>query len=79
MEITLTATGLGPDLQAFLNEIQMTGPRRALVTAVQLAPVGGGTGGDIKGPSTLSLSLTIFSAPLTPDAQAALEKLLSGN
>ena len=78
MEITLTATGLGPDLQAFLNGIQATGPRRALVTAVQLAP-GGGAGGDIKGPSTLSLSLTIFSAPLTPDAQAGLEKLLSGN
>ena len=81
MEVTLTATGLGPDLQAFLNEIQTTGPRRALVNAVQLVPVGetGGSGGDIKGPSTLNLSLIIFTAPLTPDAQAALEKLLSGN
>lgn len=81
MEVTLTATGLGPDLQAFLNEIQTTGPRRALVNAVQLVPVGetGGSGGDIKGSSTLNLSLIIFTAPLTPDAQAALEKLLSGN
>ena len=36
MTITVAATGLGADLQAFLREIQVTGPRRALVTASQL-------------------------------------------
>jgi len=85
--VTVKATGLGDDLQAFLNEVQATGPRRALVTAVQLSPGGenggnggsGGNGGDTKGLCTLNLSLNIFSAPLSPDAQAALEKLLSGN
>jgi hypothetical protein len=81
MEVTLTATGLGPDLLAFLHEVQVTGPRRALVTAVQLAPAeeNASSGGDITGRSSLNLSLTIFSAPLTPEAQAALVKLLSGN
>jgi hypothetical protein len=85
--ITVKATGLGDDLQAFLNEVQATGPRRALVIAVQLSPGGenggnggnGGNGEDTKGLCTLNLSLNIFSAPLSPDAQAALEKLLSGN
>jgi hypothetical protein len=51
------------------------------VTAVQLAPAeeNASSGGDITGRSSLNLSLTIFSAPLTPEAQAALVKLLSGN
>jgi len=76
--ITMTATGIGADLQAFVSEIQVTGPRRALVTASQIAPAGDNPGG-IDGNSTLTLSLNIFSAPVSPDAQAALEKLLSGN
>jgi hypothetical protein len=78
IEITLTATGLGADLQAFVNEVQVTGPRRVLVTASQLATKGESSVG-IDGTSTLTLSLDIFSAPMTPDAQAALEKLLTGN
>ena len=86
MLITLTATGLGRHDLAFLRAIQWNGPRRALVTAVQLAPSGSGsasaggasTGTGVDGPCTLSLTLTIFSAPMSPSAQAALEKLLSG-
>ncbi len=76
--ITLSATGLGSNAMKFLKAVQVTGPRRALVTASQLAPSGTGASGGIDGPCTLSLTLTIFSAPLTPTAQAALTKLLSG-
>ena len=99
MAITVAATGLGRHDLAFLRAIQWSGPRRALVTAVQLAPAGGSAGsnsvgsssatggsagsnsaaGGIDGPCTLTLTLTIFSAPLSPPAKAALEKLLSGN
>lgn len=136
MTITLNATGLGRDDLAFLRAIQWNGPRRALVTAVQLVPTaptgatssspttsspttarpttstakpttgskkaGSATAGSkatsspttsspttvstvvdpamagIDGPCTLTVSLTIFSAPLSPSAQADLDKLLSG-
>ena len=76
--ITLVATGVPGSQQAFLTAIQVTGPRRALVTAVQVAPSSGddGTAGDA--PSTLTVQLTVFSNPLPPEAQAELEKLLSG-
>ena len=76
--ITLVATGLGSDLTAFITAIQVDGPRRALVTDSQMAPAGGDAAAGIQGNSTLTLQLTIFSNPLSPDAQAALEKLLSG-
>jgi Tfp pilus assembly protein PilV len=75
--VSLVASGLGKNDIAFLKAIQVTGPRRALVTASQLAPSGGAATG-IDGPCTLTLTLTVFSAPLTPDAQAALQKLLTG-
>lgn len=99
--ISLTATGPGSGQLAFLSAIQTTGPRRALVTSVQLTPLTAGdatggdatriggeaTGGEASGLAltggepqfTLTLELTVFSAPLSPEAQAALEKLLSGN
>lgn len=78
MTITINATGLGRRDLAFLRAIQWTGPRRALVSAVQLAPAGGDSKAGIDGQYTLTVTLTIFSAPLSPSAQADLEKLLSG-
>ncbi|MET0864842.1 MAG: hypothetical protein ABWZ98_10950 [Nakamurella sp.] len=75
--VTVTATGLGADNQAFLQAIQLTGPRRAVVTSSELSPASVNEGG-ISGPSTMTLTLTIFSAPLAPADQVALEKLLSG-
>ncbi len=79
MIITVNATGLGRHNLAFLRAIQWTGPRRALVTAVQLAPSSAdGTRAGIDGKCNLTLTLTIFSAPLSPSAQGDLEKLLSG-
>ena len=76
--ITVIATGLGSSQLAFLTAIQVTGPRRALVTAVQIAPLGGGEAVGSDAESTLTLQLTTFSAPLSPAAQTELEKLLSG-
>ena len=78
MSITVNATGLGRHDLAFLRSIQWNGPRRALVSAVQLAPVGTDTKLGIDGPCTMTLTLTIFSAPLSPSAQADLQKLLGG-
>jgi hypothetical protein len=67
MTVSLAATGL-----------QFTGPRRALVTSTQLTPLADDPIG-IDGPCTLNLTLNIFSAPVSPTDQAALDKLLSGN
>jgi hypothetical protein len=78
MTVSLAATGLAADLQAFLHEIQVTGPRRALVTSTQLTPSSDDPIG-IDGPCTLNLTLNIFSAPVSATDQAALDKLLSGN
>jgi len=75
--ITVAAAGLGSDLLTFLQRIQ-TGPRRVLVTGSQLTPSGDAEAG-IDGQCSLSLTLTIFSAPMSPEAQAALTELLSGN
>jgi len=77
MTITVSTTGLGGDNVAFLRAVGVTGPRRALVTASQLAPADSSDAG-ISGTSTLTLTLTIFSAPLPPADQAALKKLVSG-
>ena len=76
--ITVIATGLGSSQLAFLTALQVTGPRRALVTAVQIAPLGGGEAVGSDAESTMTLQLTVFSAPLSPAAQTELEKLLSG-
>lgn len=78
MIITISATGLGRHDLAFLRAIQWSGPRRALVTNVQLAPTADNTQAGIDGKCNLSLTLTIFSAPLSPSAQADLDKLLGG-
>ncbi|MEO5832171.1 MAG: hypothetical protein ABIR83_02240 [Nakamurella sp.] len=77
--VTIAASGLGRDLTGFLSDIQVAGPRRALVTATQVAPTDAATGSGPDAASTLSLTLDIFSAPVTPAEQAALEKLLSGS
>ena len=78
MVVTVNATGLGRHDLAFLRAIQWNGPRRALVTNVQLAPTSGTGSTGIDGSCNLSLTLTIFSAPLSPSAQADLDRLLGG-
>lgn len=73
--VSLVSTGIGADQAAFLKEIQAPASRRALVSAVQLSPISGKTN---DGRTTMTLQLTVFSAPLGKAGQAALEKLLSG-
>lgn len=75
--ITVSASGLCSDDLLFLSAIQVDGPRRALVTASQLAP-SGSNGDGMAGSCTLALTFTIFSEPLSATAQAALAKLISG-
>ncbi len=73
--VSLVSTGAGADQVAFLKAIQAPASRRALVSAVQLSPISGKSN---DGSTTMTLQLTVFSAPLGKAGQAALEKLLSG-
>lgn len=75
--ITLSSTGAGDEQRAFLQAIQVQGPRRALVTAIQLSP-SGGDDGTIAGRSTMTTSMTAFVSPLTVAAETQLERLLRG-
>ena len=49
--VSLVVTGLGKNDIAFLKALQVTGPRRALVSAIQLAPSGGGAATGITVPA----------------------------
>jgi hypothetical protein len=77
--ITLVTTGSAKGQLAFLTALQVTGPRRALVTSVTLGAGSGPSTSSIDRSSTMTTQLATFSAPLTATAQAALEKLLSSN
>ncbi|MCW2527137.1 MAG: hypothetical protein JWM76_1997 [Pseudonocardiales bacterium] len=71
--ITLSSTGTTDDQVAFLKAIQRDGPRRALVVSTTMAG-----NGSVVGSTTMTLQLSVFSAPLSAAAQAQLEKLLTG-
>lgn len=79
LTITVAASGRGADLAGFLSDIQVAGPRRALVSSAQLSPADGALANGPDTVSTLDLTMTVFSTPTSPDEQAALEKLLSGS
>jgi hypothetical protein len=75
--ITLVATGRPTDQLDFLKAIQVDGPRRALVSSTQFAPIADNT--SIEPVSTMTVQLSIFTAPLTPQQTSALVKLLHGD
>lgn len=78
IQVTVTSNGTMAHQLAFLTDIRDTGPRRALITSIQLAP-GVATATSTNSAVTLNTQLTIFSAPQSAAEIAALKKLLSGN
>ncbi|MEO3935327.1 hypothetical protein V3N99_01070 [Dermatophilaceae bacterium Soc4.6] len=83
--VTITTTGAATSQIAFLAAVQQDGPRRALLVSTQLAPspVSAATAPaaaatSIKDRSTMTTVLTVFSAPLSPDDQAQLTRLIAG-
>ena len=76
--VTVQSEGTLEHQLAFLKDIQTAGPRRALISASQIAPGTGAKGGSIDGSSQFTTSITVFSAPQTPDQVAQLTKLLAG-
>ena len=73
--IPVTVTTTGPALQQlyFLRDIQEVGPRRALVTSTSIVPLGEDA---IDVSSTMTIQLTVFSAPLSDATQAQLADVL---
>jgi hypothetical protein len=76
--VTLTSTGSTTHQFAFLRAIQDAGPRRVLVTSTQFAPPADSGSTSIDAGCTMTTQLTLFSAPLTPEQEAQLKKLLNG-
>lgn len=76
--VTLTVEGTLVHQLAFLHEVQVDGPRRALVTSTQVTPNSGGSGGSIDGSSNVTIAMNVFSQPQNAQQRAELTKLLSG-
>lgn len=85
--ITISTTGPVTSQIAFLRALQQVGPRRALVVSTQLAAgtdAAAGTAAtpaaatSIKASSTMTIVLTVFSAPISPGDQAQLTRLIAG-
>jgi hypothetical protein len=75
--ISITGQGSLAGQRALITAIQKAGPRRALVTSVQFAPSTATKAQNIDASTQMTLQLSIFVAPQTPDAEAALEKQLA--
>ncbi|MGI8665514.1 MAG: hypothetical protein ACR2N4_05725, partial [Jatrophihabitans sp.] len=75
--VTVTVTGNAAQVQAFLRKVQYVGPRRALVTSLQMAPGAGAKTISIDSLASSTVQLTVFVAPQSSAAQAQLQKQLS--
>lgn len=75
--VTLQSTGALSDQEALLSDIRLTGPRRALITSVQLASaVAGKANTSIDRSSSATVQASVFFTPQTPQQIAQLTKLL---
>lgn len=74
--VTVNSTGPATQQLAFLHAVQVSGPRRALVTSTALATASDKAGGSIDAACKMTTALTVFSAPRTATERAQLEKLL---
>jgi hypothetical protein len=72
--VTLVSEGPEPEQLAFLRDIQIGGPRRALVLSIQFDSTS-----SIAKTSTMTVLVNVFTAPLSKADQAQLEKLLRGD
>ena len=75
--LTIVSTGDYASQLRFLEAIQFAGPRVALVTGVRFASLSDANTEVVDDASSMTTALTIFAAPQTPDAAAALRKQLA--
>jgi TolA-binding protein len=77
--VTVVSDGSLVQQTKFLEAIRAAGPRYGLVSSVQFAPAAGSTAQSIDGGNTMTVQVTVFSAPQSPPQVAELHKLLSGD
>jgi hypothetical protein len=75
--ITLLSTGTSAHQLAFLKAVQVQGPRRALVSSTNLGGGSAGGGSAVGKSTTMTIQMTIFTAPLDAAGRKQLLKLLS--
>jgi Tfp pilus assembly protein PilO len=77
IQITLISQGAYRDQLAFLKVIQVAGPRRTLVNSALFAPGAKASDGSLDASSTMTMQLTIFSAPQSAAIEALLDKQIA--
>lgn len=79
MQLTVQSSGSLTDQMAFLTAVRTLGPRRALITAMQVSPGTGAKAASVNRSASFTTQLTVFSAPRSPDQIRRLNKLVSGD
>jgi hypothetical protein len=79
IQLQLVTDGTLKNQRRFLSLVQYAGPRRTLISGVQLTPGSGSKIASIDGGARMTSQLTVFSAPQTPDEIARLKRLLAGD
>ncbi len=79
VQLQLVTDGSLTNLRRFLSLVQYAGPRRTLISGIQLSPGTGAKAASIDGSARMTTGLTVFSAPQTPDEIARLKRLLAGD
>ncbi len=75
--VTVLAAGGAARLQDFIAAIQTDGPRRALVTSVQLVPATSSNSLSIDLGASMTLKCNVFVTPQSAAAEAELQKQLA--
>jgi hypothetical protein len=76
--VTVVSEGTVQHLRAFLDAIQVKGPRRVLVGSVQMAPTLDVVTASPSANWTMTVSLQVFVAPQTPAGAIQLQQQLGG-
>jgi Tfp pilus assembly protein PilO len=77
--VTIVSNGSYDNQLRFLSALQKLGPRVALVTGVRFAPTDTSNTEDIDRQSSLTTSMSVFVAPVTPQQANQLAKQLAGS
>ena len=77
MPVSVVSSGTLTAQKQFLDMVQHSGPRAALVTATKLLPNADQRGSSIVSGSSMTTDFTVFVAPRSPAVAAQLAKQLA--
>lgn len=79
IQLTVQSDGSLTNQIAFLTAVRTLGPRRTLITAMEISPGTGAKVASVDGAASFTTQLTVFSAPQSPVQIRQLNKLVSGD